>query len=365
MFIFEFEPRTRLSFLQCFDEAATLTIIYFLDAIIFIKSADWMSTKYITMWPTALVIFFILRLFLPIFDHWKSRQCIINALGQVVIAPFGRVRFRDFFMGDVLTSLVKVLADLYLALCVLSQNEYYTPAADSFCLSSSFTATIKPICICAPYWFRFAQCLNRYFVTHDRVPHLPNAVKYGTAMSVTLLGTLHGTYGTLQSEWSFGRIIWLVATITSTMYLIFWDLTMDWALFKRNRVKEYPKYWYLVALCIDVMLRYLWTFTLFPTSANPYFHQHFGVMNTTLFMAFIEIAELMRRAIWAIFRVENAHVSRKDAFRSYEYVPLFYEHTSLIEEQKKSNKPTSMILETVSIFLVVLVVTVIIVLTSE
>ncbi len=81
-------------------------------------------------------------------------------------------------------------------------------------------------------------------------------------------------------------------------------------------------------------------------------------------MAFVEIGELLRRAIWAIFRVENAHVSRKDEFRSYEYVPLFYEHTSLIEEQTKSNKPKSMILETVSIFLLVLIITVVIILTS-
>eukprot|EP01083_Nonionella_stella_P128380 389022_1 len=30
----------------------------------------------------------------------KTRQCIIDALIQTIIAPFGRVRFRDFFMGD-------------------------------------------------------------------------------------------------------------------------------------------------------------------------------------------------------------------------------------------------------------------------
>ena len=82
-------------------------------------------------------------------------------------------------------------------------------------------------------------------------------------------------------------------------------------------------------------------------------------------MAFVELAELLRRAIWAIFRVENAHVSRKDEFRSYEYVPLFYEHTTLVEQQTKSQKPTSMILETVSIFILVVVITVVIVLTSQ
>eukprot|EP01083_Nonionella_stella_P181242 648483_1 len=365
VFIFEFEPRTRLTFLQYFDEAATLSLIYFVNVVIFLKSIYWIPAKYVAIWPTALLIFFILRTFLPIFDYWKSRQCMIDAVFQTVVAPFGRVRFRDFFMGDVLTSLVKVLADLYLALCVVSMDEYYTADAKSFCVSSSFTAAVKPICICAPYWFRFAQCLNRYFNTHDRVPHLPNAVKYGTAMSVTLLGTLHSSYSTVDTDvWSTGRIVWLVATGISTCYLIFWDLVMDWAAFKHNRIKEYPKYWYIIAIVLDVALRYLWTFTLFPTTANPYFHSSFTFFNAAGFMAFIECAELFRRAVWAVFRVENAHVSRKDEFRSYEYVPLFYEHTSLTEQQTKTNKPTSMLLETFAIFVVVLIITVVIVLTK-
>merc|ERR1712154_232752 len=109
------------------------------------------------------------------------------------------------------------------------------------------------------------------------------------------------------------------------------------------------------AMVTDILLRWAWTFTLFPTTANPYFHERLSDEKAAYFLAFVEVAELLRRAVWAIFRVENAHVSRKDEFRSYEYVPLFYEHTSLIEAQSKANKPTSMILETVSIFFVVLV----------
>ncbi len=83
---------------------------------------------------------------------------------------------------------------------------------------------------------------------------------------------------------------------------------MDWRLFKRGRVKEYPHWWYWTAMALDVCLRYLWTFTLFPTTANPYFKpdESYAFFNAAYFMAFVEIAELLRRAIWAIFRVENA-----------------------------------------------------------
>merc|ERR1719491_759756 len=139
---------------------------------------------------------------------------------------------------------------------------------------------------------------------------------------------------------------------------------MDWRIFAKGRAREYPSWCYAVACVSDVCLRFLWTFTLFPTTANPYFHATFTYFNSAVFMAFVEIAELLRRAIWAVFRVENAHVARKDEFRSYEYVPLFYEHTTLVEQQTKSQKPTSMILETVSIFILVVVIAVIIILTS-
>lgn len=30
-----------------------------------------------------------------------------------MIAPFGYVRFKDFFLGDILTSMVKPLIDIY------------------------------------------------------------------------------------------------------------------------------------------------------------------------------------------------------------------------------------------------------------
>ncbi len=45
VFIFEFIPKTRLTFLQYFDEAATLTLVYFLNCIVFIKSIDWMPGR--------------------------------------------------------------------------------------------------------------------------------------------------------------------------------------------------------------------------------------------------------------------------------------------------------------------------------
>lgn len=386
VFIFEFEPRSRLTFLQYFDEAATLSLILFMDIILYIKTAQLISVSSAMLWPSVLIIFFMLKLFLPIFDHWKSRKCLLDSLVQVVIAPFGRVRFRDFFTGDVLTSFVKVGADFYMALCSLALGEMMLyDENDGKCSRSR--PIVAPIVISLPYWWRFCQCLNRYFVTGDRLPHLANAVKYGMAMTVTLLATLHAKYSEFDAdhdEWTVSRILWLSITMLSTSYLYFWDVRKDWNLFSNvlyceipddiererqkdnyskffGRVLDYPFPWYVIAMIIDINLRFLWTFTLFPTTANPYFSTE---INPSYFLLFIEIAELCRRGSWAIFRVERSHVSRKDEFRSYEYVPLFYEHTTLVEQQQQQNKPASMLMEILAIFILVVIVVIILIATD-
>eukprot|EP00494_Astrolonche_serrata_P028903 UN29170 len=66
------------------------------------KSSRSLREKYLVVMPAALIAYFCLRLFCPIiFQKWPSRRCMLNNIWQCLIAPFGRVRFRDFYTGDV------------------------------------------------------------------------------------------------------------------------------------------------------------------------------------------------------------------------------------------------------------------------
>eukprot|EP01084_Bolivina_argentea_P125287 221996_1 len=168
-------------------------------------------------------------------------------------------------MGDVLTSLSKVWVDVYVAGCVLVLNEYNH---GSHCTDSKTTRIIKPIIICSPYWFRFMQCINRYYVTGKRVPDGPNALKYGLSLSVTLIGAFHSSYSKTANIdfdeddfYDIGRTMWLLTTLISTFYLIFWDIKMDWNLVPwKKRIKSYPIGWYYFAIINDVILRFFLTF---------------------------------------------------------------------------------------------------------
>ena len=126
-------------------------------------------------------------------------------------------------------------------------------------------------------------------------------------MSVTLLGALHSTWTKYNnnndlSDWTWYRILWFILTATSTLYTFYWDIKMDWKLFPFNklsykiknnnkilgRIIEYPIYWYYIAIIMDLILRYTWTFTLMPTVVNPYFTNN-SIITSDTFMFIIEI----------------------------------------------------------------------------
>jgi len=117
-----------------------------------------------------------------------------------------------------------------------------------------------------------------YYNKTEREHHFLNAVKYTLTMLVALLSALHNTYGKnvgKESPWNGLRILWIILTISSTIYTFLWDVLRDMALFQDRRGLRvelmYPTAWYYVAICLDLVLRFLWIFTLMPTTANPYY----------------------------------------------------------------------------------------------
>lgn len=53
---------------------------------------------------------------------------LLYSLFQNLIAPFGLVRFKEFFLGDILTSMVRPLIDVYFIGCFFSSIEWKDPS---------------------------------------------------------------------------------------------------------------------------------------------------------------------------------------------------------------------------------------------
>jgi len=180
-------PRTRLTHFQLQVEAANLTIVYLLNSLLFLThSGQWINERFsLAIYPSALFLFLLVKLFAPWrrISHWGTRLSLLSTLAQVAMAPFGKTRFLDSFVGDFLTSMVKIIVDVEAATCLLATYFFLRPERVLWDCGA-VAKIVVPILCALPLWWRFQQCLRRYWDTGSRKPHVYNALKYLISHSV-------------------------------------------------------------------------------------------------------------------------------------------------------------------------------------
>eukprot|EP00930_Biecheleria_cincta_P072140 TRINITY_DN59589_c0_g1_i1.p1 TRINITY_DN59589_c0_g1~~TRINITY_DN59589_c0_g1_i1.p1 ORF type:complete len:350 (+),score=30.33 TRINITY_DN59589_c0_g1_i1:102-1052(+) len=276
-------------------------------------------------------------------------------------APFFPVDFADNIVGDVLTSLSKQLQDIPAATCYLFQPHPQTPElvarfkAVGHTCNESAMSVIMPLIAGLPYLFRALQCLRRYHDSviseHPDVKHLFNLGKYAISLCVVLVGAVCPD-----------RIIVVtIISVVATVYAGLWDLALDWGLGWRElfgleavltdlRERAYSadastrdlqvsggppadtrpcrlnnsdtfgrvfsKHVYWICGVLDIILRCTWVFTLMPLHAFTK-----NIVGRVVFVSIISSAEVVRRSVWAVLRIENEQVSNASGFRALLWVP--------------------------------------------
>jgi hypothetical protein len=161
----------------------------------------------------------------------KRRMRFWNTVSFIFMAPFQRSRFRDMYLGDVLTSLVRPLQDVLFALSyyvtviwgtVTGQHGLHK-SGEILQQSWLLMNVVLPSCALLPLWFKFLQTLRECYDTGKRWPHLGNALKYLSASLVVLYGMTHPE--------DRRSPLWLISFGFALLYQIFWDTVMDWELF--------------------------------------------------------------------------------------------------------------------------------------
>jgi len=281
------------------------------------------------------------------FFYIHTRVGFYNTLMQI-FTPVGLIRFTDFFLADILTSMVKPLTDLSYAVCFFVSGEFLQ-AVDATCKDSynstngvflnftgniTCTEVISTSNTCStyktlyfsfvfsvlPFVCRFVQCVRKYLRSKDRklYPHLVNAGKYSTAIiNGTYLSIITILYnGTLK--WDGAKITYIIIQFITTTYAFIWDILVDWKLFQpsshtflRNLI-VLPRFrpFYYIAMILDLLLRYFWAYTL--TNA-------WGTVNSNLAYLALSFLEIFRRAMWAFFRVENEAVTNHEDYRNFNF----------------------------------------------
>ena len=144
-----------------------------------------------------------------------------------------------------------------------------------------------------PFWWRFWQCINKYYNTGYKA-HLVNAGKYSSKLFPPLVVAIDANSS--QAGGQYFEYFIIFYTI-ATLYCLVWDYYMDWGLFRSSEKNtymlrpqiKYDRSFYYISMCTNCVLRFFWVIMV-ATSEWRDTTDYFGL----LFFASI-MAEAIRR----------------------------------------------------------------------
>ncbi|GMF21378.1 unnamed protein product [Phytophthora fragariaefolia] len=349
-YIFELNPRRAQSYPQVFSDATNMTIVFLANVLLYYKVVNGYFPEELLhrgYYPLAL---FLYTFYFYAIRPWGQQLGMLRTLWEVVWSPLYHVSFFHTFVGDYLTSTVKVTQDVSWSVCFFATKEFLRkdvlpsggdvpvlnllPTAvdrdEPSCANNVYYVNVVVPLVCAlPLWWRFLQNLRRIYDTKTWWPHLPNAAKYALTQVVVLFGLFHPLHSDNNEENALQVrmfvVTWLFLFTASSLYTWVWDVTMDWGLgrpqfeFLGDSQMFSRKWVYYAAIIADLFLRFAWTLTLIPPRGAarwlPLYLQPFTM-----------VLELFRRTFWSFFRLENEHLRNTQGFRRVDFIPLHYDH---------------------------------------
>jgi hypothetical protein len=350
--IFEIDPRNHLTYQQFLELGTFLFVLWFLSFTGFILSSYYDFYPFIQ--PLGFVILILLFLFNPTSTlYHQARFWFLKTLGRVLCAPFYRVGFADFWLGDQLTSLELIFFDIEYFVCFYIYDVGWWSAYSSsrtrglLCYGSP-QIILQTILMILPSWFRFAQCLRRYQDTKQKFPHLVNAGKYASGFLVIATNSLRRANAIHYFDDPTSNpflYVWIGASFIGATYKLVWDLRMDWGFFDKNDGENkflrdqivYPsKSYYYLAIIENTIFRFIWiinVFMQFRTRSAEY---------ADVIGFIFGLIEIFRRFIWNYFRLENEHLNNCGDFRavrdiSIAPISIVFDHGTLEDMMDKDH----------------------------
>lgn len=316
IFVFEYDTRHVLDWRQLAEIPCFFLFVNGLILWLNFALFDVSHTMY-QYWPILLISITVFVIFMPfrvLYSH--ARRWFIYSNFRLLLAGLFPVEFRDFFLGDMYCSETYTMSQLEIFFCLYVHN-FANPAqcnSNNSILLGFFTTL--------PAIWRSLQCLRRYYDSRNWFPHLANFLKY--VGNILYYMTLSLWRLNVRSEnMTDYRIAFIVFAAINGLYCSFWDIFMDWSLgnpfakhrFLRDQLAYRNKWIYYIAMIENTILRQQWIFYALFTHDL----QHGAAMSF-----FVGLAEVIRRGIWVLFRVENEHANNVKKFRASRDIPLPY-----------------------------------------
>ncbi|POS76955.1 EXS family protein [Diaporthe helianthi] len=224
-------------------------------------------------------------------------------------------KFADTLLADAFISLEIIYADLVLYLALLFSQITESPDDPEY---QAVRHIVKPIAMSIPVLIRFRQCLTEFGRAGSTQAsegvwggwHLLNAGKYISSIPFIIFDILRreaeDTPAGIPGEIFY---LWLVSHSVNTAYSFWWDISRDWDLkllvrgsseghafgLRKDLLLFGPAGYYL-AIFTDLTLRCLWMLKISPSIDR--------VLDKSTWVFILTFLELVRRAMWALFRME-------------------------------------------------------------
>ena len=333
VFIFEYDSRHVLDWRQV---AELPCFFLFLNGLfIYLNFRQNADNWFYIYWPLFLIVTTLLIMFLPLpILYHEARGWWARTNLRLACAPFFPVEFRDFYLGDMYCSQTYAMGQIEVFFC-LYVNHWNNPPQ-----CNSNHSRLLGFFAALPAVWRALQCLRRYYDSRNWFPHLANCLKYCGNIAYYATLSIYRIDMTYQT-WA----IFVTFALINGVYCSFWDVYLDFSLgdvfvakhpFLRERL-AYKQVWvYYAAILLDVILRQQWIFYAIFTRDS----QHSAIMSF-----FVSLAEVLRRGMWSLFRVENEHCNNVGKFRASRDVPLPYDlpdsRTTSPVQQREAQAPTT------------------------
>ncbi|EHK41740.1 hypothetical protein TRIATDRAFT_228807 [Trichoderma atroviride IMI 206040] len=325
-FIFEFDHRSMLDWRQLAEFPSFFLLL--LGVIMWANFSRYGDDSMYLYYPVALIGLSIVIILLPFpVLSYKSRRWFAYSHWRLLLSGLYPVEFRDFFLGDMYCSLTYSMANVELFFCLYAHH-WENPGQ---CNSTS--SRLLGFFTTLPAIWRFLQCIRRYRDTRNVFPHLVNCGKYAaTILSYVCLSLyrVHQTHSNLALFVTFSTI--------NGVYTSIWDLFMDFSLLQpqsrhtalRDILALKHRWIYYVIMVIDPILRFAWIFYAIFTH---------DLQHSTIVSFMVSFAEVFRRGIWSLLRVENEHCANVAQYKASRDVPLPYHIEPLMERASTESSP--------------------------
>jgi len=344
------------------DEAVNPRRLFAIAAVICILVSFWrfilmpQAPPVVTLWSVLLaylLAFGSLFVWLPspLARLVRWRMPLAKALRRCLLPDLSReIPFVEVLVADGLTSLAKVFFDLTVGVCVAqSTSDLLSPLANAPILlalhsphlpipsTNGTSSTIhdavpreslrlsdavkqcgrSPLPYLAwacPFLIRARQCL----ITASHAPddlgrdlQRINFLKYLSALPIIIFALCYARSGFSVDWLIFGaeefEALWAVSAVVNSIFSFLWDLVMDWGLLQPGTTRKHfglrpvllfaglPGLYYFVIIC-NLLGRTLWSLRWSPQATV--------FLGTFCLTSLQQGAEVGRRCIWNVFRVE-------------------------------------------------------------